>query len=211
MGTVRARTTKEKDAKFLLIIEAMVRLLKNQPYNKIPISLIAKEAQIAKSTLYVYADTKEELFIRLFEHRFLSFLDRVEIQIPQMDCAEDFASKYSQFIAQDQILLTLIETLHPLMEKNVSLKTLVSMKIKIVEKLDSLNQMLAKSLNCSIEQTMALSMLAYTQTIGVYQFTNLSEELKEALQNTPANILLLDFEKTLKTAITIAAHGLGLP
>lgn len=66
---LRARSPLEKDRRREEIVRAAERLWTTTAYGDLSMSQVAREAKLAKGTLYLYFDTKEELFLALLgEH-----------------------------------------------------------------------------------------------------------------------------------------------
>ncbi|EYB67428.1 TetR family transcriptional regulator [Deinococcus phoenicis] len=65
----RARSPEEKGQRRDDILRAAERLWTTTPYAELSMNQVAREAKLAKGTLYLYFDTKEELFLALLtEH-----------------------------------------------------------------------------------------------------------------------------------------------
>ncbi|MFC5848028.1 TetR/AcrR family transcriptional regulator [Deinococcus petrolearius] len=62
---LRARNADEKKRRRTEILDAAERLWSTASYSELSMSQVAAEAQLAKGTLYLYFDTKEELFLAL--------------------------------------------------------------------------------------------------------------------------------------------------
>lgn len=63
----RARSTAEKSQRRQDILDAAERLWAATAYGELSMHDVAREAKLAKGTLYLYFDTKEELFLALLE------------------------------------------------------------------------------------------------------------------------------------------------
>lgn len=67
---LRARSALEKTRRRDDILRAAERLWLSTPYADLSMNQVAREAKLAKGTLYLYFDTKEELFLALL-HEYL--------------------------------------------------------------------------------------------------------------------------------------------
>lgn len=61
----RARSMQDKHEKRHHIIVTALNVFKTHDYQKITMNLIAQKSKIAKGTLYIYFQTKEELFLNI--------------------------------------------------------------------------------------------------------------------------------------------------
>lgn len=68
MATSKARSDAEKSARKQSIIDAAAELLKGNVSELPSVSAIAKQAGFAKGTVYIYFDSKERLFLDIYEH-----------------------------------------------------------------------------------------------------------------------------------------------
>lgn len=75
---LRARNAEEKKRRRTDILNAAERLWLNKPYHDLSMIQVAREAKLAKGTLYLYFDTKEELFLTLLAEQLQAWL--VEVQ-----------------------------------------------------------------------------------------------------------------------------------
>ncbi|MUH73591.1 TetR/AcrR family transcriptional regulator [Psychrosphaera haliotis] len=67
MATSKARSDAQKSARKQSIIDAAVELLSGNVSELPPVSAIAKQAGFAKGTVYIYFDSKERLFLDIYQ------------------------------------------------------------------------------------------------------------------------------------------------
>ena len=66
-------------------MSALATLCQTQPYEKISVGDIAKEAGIARQTFYAYASSKDELLLNIIDDVFEKFFEKVSPVIINMD------------------------------------------------------------------------------------------------------------------------------
>ncbi|MFZ5648656.1 MAG: TetR/AcrR family transcriptional regulator [Bacillota bacterium] len=66
-----ARRTGEK---FIVIIEAAIRVIADNGYHGSQVSKIAKEAGVAEGTIYLYFESKEDILISIFRNKLGEFI-----------------------------------------------------------------------------------------------------------------------------------------
>ena len=64
-----------------LITDTAARLFATRPFDKVRLDDIAAEARLGKGTLYVYFDSKEDLYFSLIYEGFAALVDRLTAQI----------------------------------------------------------------------------------------------------------------------------------
>lgn len=67
---IRARSVEEKQVRRADILRAAEELWTRTPYADLSMNQVAREVQLAKGTLYLYFETREELFLALLESHY---------------------------------------------------------------------------------------------------------------------------------------------
>lgn len=73
---LRARSQEEKQVRRGDILQAAERLWTSSPYAELSMNQVAREVQLAKGTLYLYFETREELFLALLESHYQRWAER---------------------------------------------------------------------------------------------------------------------------------------
>ena len=73
MATRRARRREEKQERRAELMAAAERVLSRRPYPEITIAEVAREAGVAKSTVFLYFSTRESLFLVVLESLLMEF------------------------------------------------------------------------------------------------------------------------------------------
>jgi AcrR family transcriptional regulator len=81
MRQQRATSEEAKRERQAAIVDAALDLLMEHPYHDISISQIARAAGLAKGTVYLYFETKEELFLSVFEGLLGDALDELKSEL----------------------------------------------------------------------------------------------------------------------------------
>ncbi|MCG8375488.1 MAG: TetR/AcrR family transcriptional regulator [Chlorobiales bacterium] len=209
MGNIRARSPEEKEVKRKEIIKVVRRLMRRKNLEDISWNQIAKEAGMAKSTMYVYWKTREDIFLGLFEDSYYRFLNILEKRIAaEVTTPVDLAEIYCAELVKDPLLLPLLEQLHPLIERHSNLQTLFDFKMRTYERIGGFVEIISKALSFSQQQAYQFLTFLFSQTLGLYQMTNIPEGLAELIRDTPASVFKLDFLQSLKEHMIIFARGL---
>ncbi len=74
----RARREPEKEARRQAILEAAVRVLEDRGFAALTLGEVAQAAGLAKGTIYIYFNTKEEIFLELAESWLLGWFEAVD-------------------------------------------------------------------------------------------------------------------------------------
>lgn len=143
------RRQREKQERIELIKRSAGRLFVSQGYENTSIDQIAKEAELAKGTIYLYFKSKEELFFSIVEQNLASHLERLYDLSQKADEPADAklvkaAELTFEFYLREPATIHLImryrakefrDLLSP--EKLERLRTLMRSNLKAVEKIIS--------------------------------------------------------------------------
>ncbi|MFV9510989.1 TetR/AcrR family transcriptional regulator [Tepidibacillus sp. LV47] len=75
--------------KYHAIIDAAVKVIAENGYHHAQVTKIAREAQVADGTIYLYFKNKEDLFISLFRLKMTSFVEKVKQQVDLVHSVEE--------------------------------------------------------------------------------------------------------------------------
>ncbi|WP_339063774.1 TetR/AcrR family transcriptional regulator [Tepidibacillus marianensis] len=79
---------KKSGDKYHAIIDAAVKVIAEHGYHNAQVTKIAREAQVADGTIYLYFENKDDLLISLFRLKMTRFVEKVKHQIELVDTVE---------------------------------------------------------------------------------------------------------------------------
>ncbi|MCP4664877.1 MAG: TetR/AcrR family transcriptional regulator [Deltaproteobacteria bacterium] len=105
---------KRKDNdKYHRIIKAATKIFARKGFFQTKISEIAREAQVADGTIYIYFENKDDILISLFEEQMKAVLDNMKARISEEDDPikklERFALTHLQLIEQNKDMAEIIQ------------------------------------------------------------------------------------------------------
>jgi TetR/AcrR family fatty acid metabolism transcriptional regulator len=104
---------KKNTEKYYRIIQAATKMFARKGFYKTRISEIAKEAQVADGTIYIYFENKDDILISLFEEQMKIVIDNMVDQISAEDDPvkklEKFALIHLQLIEQNPNMAEIIQ------------------------------------------------------------------------------------------------------
>ena len=99
--------------KYYRIINAATKIFAKKGFYKAKVSEIAKEAQVADGTIYLYFENKDDILISLFEKQMEQVLENMEAQISKEKNAikkiEKFALSHLKLIEQNKDIAEIIQ------------------------------------------------------------------------------------------------------
>ena len=104
---------RKNNEKYHKIIEAATKIFAKKGFYKAKISEIAREAQVADGTIYIYFKNKDDILICLFEEQMKAVLDNMVIRISEEDDPvkklEKFALVHLQLVEQNKNMAEIIQ------------------------------------------------------------------------------------------------------
>ena len=112
------------------IITACRKLFQSMSYKEITIKEIAVETSFTRPSIYNYFESKEEIFLALFQKEYESIAEELDLLCQRKEALslEDLASALAQALDKRSMLLKLLSMNLYDMEENVRLERLVEFK-----------------------------------------------------------------------------------
>ncbi|NHN29305.1 TetR family transcriptional regulator [Paenibacillus agricola] len=148
----RAMTDRAKADKAQSIVSVAYDLYKEQPFEAIKMSDIAKVAGVSKGTLFLYYKTKESLFMEIifqeYEKRFARFEDMLlPLETITLESFKIlFLHEMESILDQDSVFVRLVAIKSTVLEKNVDYDTMVKVSIGLFTLLGKIVQLLTNRL-----------------------------------------------------------------
>jgi AcrR family transcriptional regulator len=124
----RARREAEKAERRGVILAAAGALLRSTGFEGFSMSVLARKAGIAKGTLYLYFETREEVMLALYVETLAAWSRALLSGLRDGMSDEEFAALFQATATADPNFLTLRARLESVIEHNVSLERLVEAK-----------------------------------------------------------------------------------
>ena len=148
----RAMTDRAKADKAQSFVIAAYDLYKEQSFEAIKMSDIAKVAGVSKGTLFLYYKTKESLFMEImfqeYEKRFARF-ENMLLPLETMTLESFkilFLNEMESILDQDSVFVRLIAIKSTVLEKNIDYETMVKVSVGLFTLLEKIVQLLTNRL-----------------------------------------------------------------
>ncbi len=139
----RARTPEQQDKRREEILQAAYTLFRDMDFETISLNSIAREANLSKTSVYLYFKTREEIFIHIYMESFREWISNSVKAIEKLSVpssAHEIANAWVNATWYDDRMCSLAPLVNASIERNVSddlLADIVWMKIKESLKLQS--------------------------------------------------------------------------
>ena len=183
----RARSAEQKMLRRRAVLEAAEIYFLEVGYEAFSMSKLAKNAGLAKGTLYLYFQTREELFLTLYEHSLVRWSQVFIDDLSDSMTSKAYAQKLFSTASADGTFLPLLVRLEHMIEHNVAIPRLISSKqmfinqVKILAEATSIALSLSEAQAIEVVKTMGVLLIGATQ--GDQGPSLDHEELPEDVQN----------------------------
>ncbi|MFW5691554.1 MAG: TetR family transcriptional regulator [Chloroflexota bacterium] len=131
----RAMRDEQKAERRQALIDAAWARFEQMPYDAINVIDVARDAGLAKGTLYLYFKTKEALFLAVALDRFAAWFDVVDAALPGARGVDAVVALISDTLAERPGLTRLFAILHIILERNIDSETALAFKQALRERL----------------------------------------------------------------------------
>jgi AcrR family transcriptional regulator len=209
----RAITDEQKQARRQMLIDAAWELFQTQPYEEVSIAEVAEAAGLAKGTVYLYFQTKEELFLAIQEQQFETWFDALDARLRELaGCGdvEQVAGLVCRSLAERPAMARLFAILHPILERNVGYQAALRLKQTLLEHLASTGALLEACLpSLAPGWGVQFGLWFYAFVLGLQQLANPAPVVREVIEREPG-MAAFDIDFSGQCAEVTAALLYGL-
>jgi AcrR family transcriptional regulator len=193
------------------------RLCRKRSYDEIRMADLAREAGIAKGTLYLYFPSKESLFLALLDERLAAAFEGLEARLeaassraggPSLDSGE-LAREVTAALSRDLALPRLLAILHAELEKKVAYEEALGFKRRLAAFIMGAGMALSRAYPAlSPEAGREFFLFLYAQIVGLVQLTDISPFMKRITAEPGLEVFKLGFAQTLEESARLILEGL---
>lgn len=150
----RAVSDEQKSHRYDHILDCAFRLFLKTSYDQVSMDKVAAKAKVAKGTLYLYFQSKEELFLALKEREYLAWFDDANRALRQppgegpMEIADQVRRCVDILVdsfKEREPMIRLVTTLHHILERNIDFETVVAFNRTIGQRLLQTGEILERA------------------------------------------------------------------
>ncbi len=211
----RARSNEQKSERRTEILSAAIALLRERPYHKINIADVAKKAGMAKGTVFLYFETREELFLAIASREFEQWFDAMDRSFAEIagsrenDARKRVLIALSEMLKPDALLISLIPIVHTVLEQNIGYPQAREFKQVLGKGLQRTGVLLEECLP-SLRRGQGVTFLLwmYALVIGFSQMATPAPVIKKVFQKDPAlHMMQIDFSASYAAALGAILDG----
>ena len=183
----RARSTEQKALRRHAVLAAAEIYFREVGYEAFSMAQLAKKTGVAKGTLYLYFQTREELFLTLYEQSLIRWSQVFIDDLSNSMTSKAYSQKLFSTASADGTFLPLLIRLEHMIEHNVDIPRLISSKqvfinqVQVLAEVTSISLRLSEAQAIEVVKTMGVLLIGATQ--GDQGPSLDHEELPEDVQN----------------------------
>jgi len=158
----RARSAEQKALRRQAVLEAAEKYFLEVGYEAFSMSKLAKSIGLAKGTLYLYFQTREELFLTLYEQSLIRWSQVFIDDLSDSMTSKAYTQKLFSTASADGTFLPLLIRLEHMIEHNVAIPRLISSKQVFIKQVEAIAE--ATSISLSLSEAQAIEVV---KTMGV--------------------------------------------
>jgi len=200
----RAIAPQEKSARRAAILRAAEKLLHTDPGGAITVENLARQAGVAKGTVYLYFRTREEVLLQVHLERLHGLFDELgeALRSPRVDAAYHAVRATLHYLHAHPEFLPLATNCRGMLEANASVDAALEFKLALGARLSAIGARIEELYpGLARGDGMALLMSSYALMIGLWQLTDPPACLREAMQRPELSMFRIDFDKQLAAAL----------
>lgn len=192
----RARSADDKLARREGILDTACALITERPLSAITMAEVARNAKLAKGTLYLYFPTKEALLLAAYERDLETIFRELGFELLErpLDGIDDLAQRMSDGLERHPVYRRLAIVLHTILEQNIDLETAIAFKRKLLAHLEVAGRVIETQLSfLQPGQGAQLFLRAHALLIGIHQLAEPAPIAAEALETPGLEVFQIDF------------------
>lgn len=162
----RARTAAEKQFRRGTILDAADVHFREAGFEAFSMARLAKRAGVAKGTLYLYFETREEVLLALLHAKLERWVGELGTLLEPGLADEAFVTGLFDAAHEDPTLLPLLMRLDDVIEHNISMEHLIASKRALGRLIESLAGQVSTVLNLTVPQSIDLLIALSSLLVG---------------------------------------------
>ena len=166
------------------IINACEELYQTMSFREISLKEIGKNVPFSRPTIYNYFETKEEIFLALFEREYRSWNRDLEAILNRQEelTSEELADSIAMSLTKRKQLLKLLSMNNYDMEENSREERLVCFKEAYGRSMELMKELLRKYCKKKDEDIERFLYVFYPFMFGIYPYAEVTKKQKKAME-----------------------------
>jgi AcrR family transcriptional regulator len=205
---VRARSHEEKLKRRADILEAARKLYLEGDGTLPSAAEVARKANLAKGTLYLYFSSKEALFLEVLRHfqkewfeNNLDVIDQEALRRPEERDSTRVARQFVQYLVKNDKFLHLASLSQGVLESGSDDEMVVNQRRFLASMVKRTADALAELYEITPDAASKLMRSSYALVLGLWQMSQLPDRVIKLMEQNALNNLIIDFEEAAEEAV----------
>lgn len=211
----RARQPEQIEQRRRDILRAAADLMAAKGFDQVSLNAIAREAGVAKSNVYRYFESREEIFLTLLRQDWDDWLQQMEKDTADLEGSGDIAALsaiIAQSIAASPRMCELVSVLASVLEQNISEQALYRFKSESMQLGLRVMQGLRRVLpDLAPVDLMQMGHTLFALIAGLWPLGNPSPAVQKVMQRPELAPFQLEFQSSLQMALNLMLKGASKP
>ncbi len=205
----RARKAEDRAFRREALLDAARALFATSRYRDVKMVDVARLAEVAKGTVFLYFPTKESLFLALFEDELVRWADDLASALSRTRSRSPsgIASIIVASLKGRDAFTRLLPLVDHVLEENVAVEQIIALKTNVVRKMLPLAAIVEERLELSPRSGGPLLLEIYAMLLGLVQLSDPCPAARAALEQPHLAPLVLSLEAALGPALTRLLKG----
>jgi AcrR family transcriptional regulator len=216
---VRARSHEQKLRRRADILDAARELYLEGDGTLPSAAEVAKKANLAKGTLYLYFSSKEALFLEVLRHfqkvwfeNNLDVIDQEALRRPEERDSSRVAREFVQYLVKNEKFLYLASLAHGVLESGSDDEMVIGQRRFLASMVKRTADALAELYEITPQDASKLMRSSYALVLGLWQMSKVPDRVKQLMEQNQLNNLIIDFDEAAEEAVVsywqVAAPGM---
>ena len=186
------------------IISACAKLYETMSFKEITLKEIGEKTSFTRTSIYNYFQTKEEIFLALFQREYELWIRDLEILYQENErmSVNELAGAVAHTLEKRECLLKLLAMNHYDMEANSRMENLVAFKVAYGNSLRAVSCCLEKFFpSMSVGDIQGFIYAFFPFLFGVYPYTVVTEKQKAAMQEAGVDYVCLSVYEIIDSMV----------
>ncbi len=193
------------------IVDACRKLYESRSFKEITLKEIGQQTSFTRTSIYNYFETKEEIFLALFQQEYELFAADLDELCRREEALslDALASELARALERRPLMLKLLSMNLYDMEANSRMERLVEFKAAYGESKDALNRCLKKFAPKMGERERQTFLYAFLPFVyGLYPYTVVTDKQREAMEQAGIGFVYMSTREMARAFIRTMLEGL---
>lgn len=209
----RARNAEQKQQRRNDIVAAAATLFVDHGFDGVSLNAIAREVGLAKSNIYRYFGSREEIFLALVAADYGEYVEAVRAALAPLEASGDIdavGAAFASIAAARPRLCALTAVLSSVIELNISEEAFVEFKTQVRAVSDAITAAMRQALP-DLPEAAAYDFQRYLQALaaGLWPMAKTSTKFSHIMERPEFHNFCVEFERDLTSSTIAVLRGLA--